>query len=118
MFNTTPRLVLAAFMLLASGIFIQACAQQAGAAPASGASGTVMGKVTYSDTGAPARMVQVMLLKIYPSHPDTQTAGPTGARPNLLAGLARGLNEVSQQLADTGLDGTFELKLAKPPTRR
>lgn len=73
------------------------------------AKGAVAGVVTYSDSKAPARLAQVVLIKIFPDEAAADTKKTPGGKPDFLAGLTKGLNAMSQMFAQTGLDGRFEL---------
>lgn len=70
--------------------------------------GTVTGRVFYSDSKAPARLAQVLLVKLAPAKAAGDETGAANAKPNmqgLMGSLSRGLNSFTQ----TGLDGHFEM---------
>lgn len=94
---------------MAAGLFPHADAQPAASIAAVEAKGAVAGVVTYSDTKAPARLAQVLLIKIYPDNAAVDTKKTPGAKPDFFAGLTKGLNAMSRTFGQTGLDGRFEL---------
>lgn len=66
--------------------------------------GTITGRVIYGDTKAPARVAQVLLVKLTTGPSQTAEKIPHD-RLNLVAGLGAGMNGFTQ----TGLDGRFEM---------
>jgi hypothetical protein len=93
---TSITLLLVASYSMASG------AQDTASTKEAAKTGAVTGRVAYSDTKTPARLAQVMLLKVAPAKSQTEEKGATKVNLGL---LGAGLNGLTQ----TGLDGRFEM---------
>lgn len=91
-----------AALLLASMQSIASHAQEKVGENAAPATGTVTGRVFYSDTKAPARLAQIMLVKISPVADAAADKNAAKAKPSLLNAGMSGFGQ-------TGLDGRFEL---------
>jgi len=77
-------------------------AQEAATAKVAAPSGGVSGRVSYSDSKAPARLAQVMLLKVAPAGSKPVDAS-TNAMQSFMSGCAL------KCISTTGLDGSFQM---------
>ncbi len=94
-------LSVAAAVLLLASLSASTCAQQPGNKPAP-VTGSVSGRVSYSDSKAPARLAQVMLMKVAPAGTKAQDDAANPLQ-SFLSGCAL------KCISTTGLDGAFFL---------
>jgi len=98
--HRVPVVLLA--VLWAASCFAALGAQEVTGAKPTEKTGTVTGRVAYLDTKTPARMAQVMLLKVSPAKKPSEGKAAAKGKQGLLSG---GLGSLTQ----TGLDGRFEM---------
>jgi hypothetical protein len=101
---TKKQAVLTAFaaLLTASILSVASRAQEASGEKAAPATGTVTGRVFYSDTKAPARLAQIILVKLSPAADAATNNNAAKAKRDPLSFAMSGFGQ-------TGLDGRFEL---------
>jgi hypothetical protein len=101
--RTLPTIPALTALLAALSLLPIATAQRGRAPGTPPVTGSLSGYVGYSDTKAPARLAQVMLIKVYPA--DLPTNASTAEAPATAGLAAAGLTTFTQ----TGLDGHFQM---------